>query len=77
MLRVEVDILQGGIKGVISESGDAFWSHVYVYILSMVKDCVRVVNAYGFFIRDTAPSMDRNYRGSTPQTIRTRSAIKR
>jgi len=32
--------LQSGPKGVILKIGDAFWSQVYVYILSMVKSCV-------------------------------------
>jgi hypothetical protein len=76
-LRGDFGSLQSGPKGVISEIGDAFWRQGYAYILSMGRDCVRVENTPGFLSRDNAPSMDRNWRGSSPRTIRHRSAIKR
>lgn len=43
----------------------------------MVKDRVRVVNWYSFFVRATAPSMDRDWRGSIPQSSRYHTAIGR
>ena len=77
MLRGSFGILQSGPKGVILEIGVAFWSQVYVYILSMVKSCVRVINTPGFFCADHGLSMDRNWRGSTPRSFRARPAINR
>jgi hypothetical protein len=53
-LRGDFGFLQSGPKGVISEIG------VYVYILSMGRDGVRVENTSGFFLPNHAPSMDRN-----------------
>jgi len=76
-LRGDFGILQSGPKGVISKFGDAFWSQVYVYILSMGRDRVRVENIHSFFYAEHAPSMDRNWRGSNPRSIRDRGAIKR
>jgi hypothetical protein len=67
--------LQSGSKGVISEIGVVDWRRVYVYILSMGRGCVRVINTYSFFRAANAASMDRNYRGSIPPTIRTQTAI--
>ena len=64
-------------KGVISKIEDAFWSQVYVYILSMGKDCVCVENTSSFFCADHALSMDCNWRGSRSQPPRHRDAIKR
>jgi hypothetical protein len=60
LLKGDFDILQSGVKGVILEIGDAFWSQVYVYILSMGRDGVRVMNTSGFFCANHAPSMDRD-----------------
>ena len=59
-LRGDFGILQRGPKGVISEIGDAIWSQVYVYILSMGKGDVRVENISNFFCADHALCMDRN-----------------
>ena len=59
-IRGDFGVLQSGPKGVISEIGDAFWSQVYVYILSMGRDSVRVENTPGFFVPTNGPSMDRN-----------------
>jgi hypothetical protein len=60
LLRGDFESLQSGPKGVISEIGDAIWSQVYVYILSMGRDRWRVENIPGFLSRANAPSMDRN-----------------
>ena len=49
----------------------------YAYILSMGESGVRVKNTYSFFCADHGLSMDRNWRGSTPQPSRARPAIKR
>ena len=43
----------------------------------MVKDRVRAGSWYSFFVRATAPSMDRNWRGSIPQSSRYHTAIGR
>ena len=48
-----------------------------MYILSMVKDRVRVVCWYSFFVRATAPPMDRGWRGSRPRSPRYHTAIGR
>ena len=68
-LRGDFGVLQNGPKGVISEIG------VYVYILSMGKGYCRVENTSSFFYADHAPSMDRNWHGSSPRSIRARTAI--
>ena len=54
-LRGDFGVLQSSPKGVISEIGVAFWSQVYVYILSMVKRCVCVENTPGFFFAQPRP----------------------
>ena len=77
LLKVRVEILQRGSKGVISKFGIAFWSQVYVYILSMGKGCVFVVNTYSFFCAATGLSMDRDWRGSRSRSPRDRIAIVR
>ena len=77
MLRGSFGVLQSDPKGVISEFGIAFWSQVYVYILSMVRGGVCVENISSFFCADHGSSMDRNWRGSSPQSFRARPAIKR
>ena len=43
----------------------------------MGEDCVFVMNTYSFFYTATAPSMDRDWRGSTPRPDRYRGAINR
>jgi hypothetical protein len=48
--RGDFGVLQKGPKGVISEIGDAFWSQIYAYILSMGKGCVCVENTSSFFL---------------------------
>ena len=50
---------------------------VYAYICSGRRDRVSVENTHSFFVRDTAPSMDRDYHGSNPPSKRYRSAIDR
>ena len=50
---------------------------VYVYIRSGRKDRVFVENTHSFFVHDNAPSMDRDYHGSTPLSNRYRIAIDR
>jgi hypothetical protein len=60
LLKSSFEILQRYYKGVKSEIGIAFWSQVYVYILSMGKDRLRVENTPWLFYRDIAPSMDRD-----------------
>ena len=45
--------------------------------LSGRKGCCRVENTHSFFVHDRAPSMDRNWRGSTPLSNRYRIAIVR
>jgi hypothetical protein len=74
-LRGDFGILQSGSKGIISEIGIVDWRRVYVYILSMGRGGVRVKNTYSFFRAANGASMDRNYRGSIPPTIRTQPAI--
>ena len=76
-IRGDFGILQSGPKGVILKIGVVDWSQVYVYILSMGRGGVRVMNTWGFFVHDNAPSMDRNWRGSSPRTIRHRAARNR
>lgn len=77
LLKVKVETLQRDPKGVISKFGIAFWSQVYVYILSMGKGCVFVVNTYSFFCAATGLSMDRDWRGSRSRSPRDRIAIVR
>ena len=74
-LRGDFGILQSGPKGVISEIGIMRWG--YAYILSMGRDRVCVINTCSFFVRANAPSMDRNWHGSSPRTIRHRAARNR
>ena len=74
-LRGDFGVLQSGLKGVILEIGVAFWRQVYVYILSMGRGGVRVENIPGFFCADNGLSMDRGYCGSSPPSIRVRTAI--
>ena len=50
---------------------------IYAYILSMMKDRVRAGSWYSFFVRVTTPSMDRDWRGSTPPPSRYHTAIGR
>jgi hypothetical protein len=50
---------------------------IYAYILSMVKDRVRAGCWSHFFVRATAPSMDRDWRGSRPRSPRYHTAIGR
>ena len=76
-LRGDFGILQRGPKGVISEFGNTFWSQVYVYILSMGRDRVRVENTYLFCRAAHGLSMDRNWHGSRSRSSRARGAIKR
>jgi hypothetical protein len=73
--RGDFGVSQSGPKGVISEIGIMRWG--YAYILSMGKDGVRVENTPGFFVPNNAPSMDRNWHGSSPRTIRHRGARNR
>jgi hypothetical protein len=77
LLRGDFGALQSCYEGVISKIGIACWSQVYVYILSMGKGVVRVEHTSSFFCADHAPSMDCNWRGSSPQPDRYRDAIKR
>ncbi len=52
--RGDFEILQSYYKGAKSKNGVAFWSQVYVYILSMGRGCVCVENIHSFFTL-TAP----------------------
>jgi hypothetical protein len=67
-LRGDFGPLQSGRKGVISKIGLCYGG--YAYILSMGRDCVRVENTHSFAFFFATPSMDRNWRGSAPQSDR-------
>ena len=62
-------------KGLNGNAGNKYG--VYVYIRSGRKDRIRGENTYSFFVHDNAPSMDRDYHGSTPLSNRYRTAIDR
>ena len=64
-----------GAKGVKWKCGYKYG--VYVYIRSGRKDRVFVENTHIFFVHDNAPSMYRDYHGSTPLSNRYRIAIDR
>ena len=67
--RGSFEVLQRGPKGVILKM------RVYVYILSMVRGGVCVENICKLFCAAHAPSMDRDWRGSTPPPVHHHPAI--